>query len=96
MTSGSDLRRLHAYVSGRVQGVFFRGRTLEVAARLGLAGWVRNLPDGRVEVLAEGAAQALEQLLAFLRVGPSGARVDHVNEAWGVASGGLPAFEVRG
>ena len=96
MTQSSDPRRLHAYVSGRVQGVFFRARTREVAARLGLSGWARNLPDGRVEVLAEGAAPAVEELLAFLRVGPPGARVDDVNEAWGVASGGLGAFEVRG
>ncbi len=96
MTSSSDPRRLHAYVSGRVQGVFFRARTREVAVRLGLCGWVRNLPDGRVEVLAEGSGEALETLLEFCRVGPTGARVDDVNEAWGVASGGLEAFEVRG
>ncbi len=96
MTSSSDSRRLHAFVSGRVQGVFFRARTCEVATRLGLAGWVRNLPDGRVELLAEGPGEALEQLLAFCRVGPAGARVDDVNVAFGVASGGLGAFEVRG
>ena len=47
-------RRIHLWVSGRVQGVFFRATTREVAVALGLRGWVRNLPDGRVEVVAEG------------------------------------------
>lgn len=65
-------------VSGRVQGVGFRYFTLEVARRANLSGVVRNLPDGRVEVLAEGEAPSIDQLEARLRQGPSRARVSHV------------------
>lgn len=63
-------------VRGRVQGVFFRASTREQAQRLGLRGYARNLPDGRVEVLAVGEAQALEALERWLRHGPRMARVD--------------------
>lgn len=64
------------WVTGRVQGVWFRASTQERAAGLGLDGWVRNLADGRVEVLASGTEGQLERLEAFLREGPPGARVD--------------------
>ncbi len=63
-------------VSGRVQGVFFRQSTAERATVLGLDGWVRNLPDGRVEGLACGAPEALQQLQQWLRRGPPAARVE--------------------
>ena len=69
-------------VSGRVQGVGFRYSTQEVAVRLGLRGWVRNLSDGRVELEAEGDAAALDRLLEFLRAGPRMARVDGVEVSW--------------
>jgi acylphosphatase len=75
-------RRLHAVVSGRVQGVGFRASAQQVAQRLGLAGWVRNLADGRVELHAEGPATALDQLLDWLRQGPSLSRVDGVDVDW--------------
>jgi acylphosphatase len=65
-------------VSGRVQGVFYRASTREQALGLGLAGYARNLPDGRVEVLASGSVEALDVLEHWLRRGPSGARVDAV------------------
>lgn len=61
---------LHAVVHGRVQGVFFRASTQKKARALGLTGWVRNLPDGTVEVLAVGPRPALEALLAWLHEGP--------------------------
>jgi acylphosphatase len=67
-----------AYVSGRVQGVWFRGSTAARAAVLGLAGHARNLDDGRVEVLAVGEAHAVEQLLAWLNQGPPAADVHAV------------------
>jgi len=89
------LLRLQLLVSGRVQGVCYRQSTAEVAARLGLQGWVRNLPDGRVELLAEGARGALEALLTACRRGPPAARVDAVEATWGEASGALGPFEVR-
>jgi acylphosphatase len=70
-------------VEGRVQGVFYRASTHATAASLGLAGWVRNLSDGRVEVVAEGDPAAIECLAAWLWEGPPGAAVTGVMlEAW--------------
>lgn len=87
--------RLHLVVSGLVQGVYYRQSTAEVAGGLGLLGWVRNLPDGRVEVLAEGARGALEALLAACRRGPPAARVTGVEAEWADARGDLGPFAVR-
>lgn len=61
---------MHCYVSGRVQGVFFRAATREQARLLGLTGWVRNLPDGRVEVQAFGEEELLKSLRQWLKRGP--------------------------
>jgi len=87
-------RRAHAVVTGRVQGVGFRAATVDAARGAGLGGWVRNLDDGAVEVEAEGPAEGVERLLAWLASGPPGARVDDVavedREAVGTRS-----FEVR-
>ncbi len=69
---------LHAFVSGRVQGVWFRQSTKEQAISLGLKGWVRNLSDGRVEVLAAGEEKAVRQLEAWLAQGPELANVAEV------------------
>lgn len=69
---------LHGYVSGRVQGVFFRQATAEQAERLDVDGWVRNLGDGRVEVLLEGAEPAVRELAAWLEQGPPKAKVTAV------------------
>lgn len=81
-------------VSGRVQGVYFRQSTAERARALGLDGWVRNLPDGRVEGVAQGPSAALEQLRVWLRQGPSAARVDALD--WQAGAEPPPAgFEVR-
>ncbi|TAN07894.1 MAG: acylphosphatase [Rhodanobacteraceae bacterium] len=65
-------------VQGRVQGVFFRASTRDVALRLGLAGYAKNLTDGSVEVLASGNAEALDELNAWLQHGPPAARVERV------------------
>ena len=67
-------------VTGKVQGVFFRHSTRVEARRLGLHGFARNLPDGRVEVVARGAAARLDELHAWLHRGPDQARVDSVRE----------------
>ena len=71
-----DLVRIRVFAGGRVQGVAYRFFAKKYAARLGLTGWVRNLDDGRVEVLAEGPAGPIESFLERLREGPSLARVD--------------------
>ena len=73
------MKKMHAYVSGKVQGVFFRANTADIANRLGVKGWVRNLNNGKVEVLAEGAPDKLNQLLNWLKRGPVWAKVDNVN-----------------
>jgi len=73
---------LHALVSGRVQGVFFRMFVLREAQALGLAGMVRNVADGRVEVAAEGDRAKLERLVERLKAGPRGAVVEDVDAAW--------------
>ena len=66
---------MHVWVSGLVQGVGFRAAVQRRAREMGLSGWVRNLPDGRVELVAEGPPDRLEALLEFCKVGPRGARV---------------------
>lgn len=66
---------MHYYVSGKVQGVWFRASTKTQADQLGLSGWVRNLPDGRVEVLACGEENKVAQLHAWLQHGPERAEV---------------------
>lgn len=95
MTSTEAVQQLHAIVFGVVQGVNFRYSTRREAQRLGLVGWVRNLPDGTVEVTAEGARAALEQLLSFLHKGPPAARVTHVQVEWRSPTGEFTQFEIR-
>ena len=75
------MKRLRVVARGRVQGVFFRDSVRRLAARLGVAGWVRNRADGSVEAVFEGDSGAVEELVAFCREGPSGARVDAVDVA---------------
>lgn len=70
--------RVHVWVSGRVQGVYFRYKTLEEARRYGVTGWVRNLIDGRVEAVFQGDEAAVTHMIMFCREGPAYARVDHV------------------
>lgn len=77
--SNSDTRKW--LISGRVQGVFFRESTRRQAEPLGLSGHAVNLPDGRVEVVASGPVQALDELERWLEEGPEAARVDHLERA---------------
>jgi acylphosphatase len=91
----SDRARVHLVVSGRVQGVAFRAYTEDQGRRLGVAGWVRNLADGRVEILAEGPREALESLVAFCRRGPPAARVEGVQAEWQPFGGDLGPFAMR-
>lgn len=69
------MNAVHVFVSGRVQGVYYRQTTRHEARRLGLFGWVRNLPDGRVELWAQGEQASVDQFVDWLWIGPSGAKV---------------------
>lgn len=82
-------------VSGRVQGVGFRASTWEQASRLGLCGYVRNLADGRVEVLVAGADEALDALAGWLWQGPPSSRVDSIDRQDAVTPVEQDRFEIR-
>ena len=87
-------RRLRVVVTGRVQGVCFRMYTRDTAARLGLTGWVRNRPDGAVELVAEGPEFELGQLAEWCEHGPSHARVDRCVTTYSDATGGYTDFTI--
>ncbi len=86
--------RARIRVTGRVQGVAFRASTVEEAERLGVAGFVRNLRDGSVEVEAEGERSLVESLVRWCRRGPPPARVDRVEVEWLAASGDSGPFGI--
>jgi acylphosphatase len=86
--------RAHVWISGIVQGVAFRYYTRRQATRLGLTGWVRNLRDGRVEAIFEGDETQVEDMLAWCREGPPGARVDDLNMEKSQASGEFTTFDI--
>lgn len=87
--------RAHVFVSGRVQGVFFRSEIRHEAKKRNVKGWVRNLPDGRVEAVFEGDKENVEELIEFCKRGPPGARVTSVKVIWESYSGGFREFEIR-
>lgn len=83
------------YVEGRVQGVGFRYFTEYCSQELGLAGYCKNLSDGRVLVEVEGGRDVVEFLIDRLRQGPPRARVNHVDVTWKAPTGRFPTFEIR-
>lgn len=87
--------RLHVLISGRVQGVGFRYATAREAERLGLNGWVRNCPNGRVEAEFEGVRESLERMLAWCNHGPAYAAVDDVTVQWEAGEPRHRSFTVR-
>ncbi len=87
--------RAHIVVSGRVQGVFFRSETQDEAHRRNVTGWVRNLPDGRVEAVFEGEKPVVDALIAFCRRGPSGAKVAKIDVAWEPPLSEFKTFSIR-
>ena len=91
----SDLQRARVRVSGQVQGVFFRDSTRQKAEELGLAGWVRNMPDGQVEALFEGPSDKVEEIVRWCKEGPQRASVENVDTDFESAGGDLEGFEVR-
>lgn len=81
------MKRARVRIRGFVQGVCFRAETRDRAGSLGVAGWVRNVPDGTVEAVFEGEAARVDTLVAWCRRGPEGARVDDVAVEWEEPSG---------
>ena len=90
----AERRRARIVVTGIVQGVAYRQSTVLEAERLGLAGWVRNLPDGRVEAMAEGPRERVESLVAWCWRGPPAARVSDVAVRWEEPAAPLAGFSV--
>lgn len=86
--------RAHALISGRVQGVFYRMETRKVAEKFGVAGWVRNLIDGRVEAMFEGAEGDVEAVLKWCHEGPRHAVVENVEISRQAYSGEFDSFEI--
>jgi len=74
--------RVHLVITGRVQGVWFRANTQKKAKTLDLKGWVKNLPDGRVEAVFEGEKEQIDRIIEWCKKGPSFARVDDVQIQW--------------
>lgn len=88
-------KRVHLWISGFVQGVFFRARTKDQADSRGLTGWVRNISDGRVETVFEGADKEVEEMIEWCRYGPQGAMVKAVELKWETPAGEFTDFEIR-
>ena len=86
--------RAHVYVGGRVQGVFFRSEIQDKAVRHEVTGWVRNLPDGRVEAVFEGKKESVDKLIEFCKRGPPGSRVTNVEVSWENPSGEFKNFKI--
>jgi acylphosphatase len=87
-------QQLHVVISGLVQGVGFRHATYRQALKLGLRGWVRNLPDGRVEAVIQGERATIEQLHAWCQHGPAIARVDRVETTWEAVRTPYTSFDI--
>ena len=86
--------RAHVWVSGRVHGVFMRATTRQVAQKLGLTGWVKNLRDGRVEAIFEGPREKVEEMIKFCHDGPPAAIVEDVELKWETPTGKFDNFDI--
>ena len=82
VTEERKTARAHVFISGQVQGVFFRQKAKDRARTRGVTGWVRNLPDGRVEAVFEGSRESIESVIDWCRRGPSLAEVDSIDVEW--------------
>jgi acylphosphatase len=85
--------RAHIFVSGRVQGVFFRVNTVQEAEKLGILGWVKNLEDGRVEAVLEGDSEKVKGMVEWLKKGPPAAKVEHLDVQFEDYKGEFKNFE---
>ena len=88
-------KRIHIFVTGRVQGVFFRQSTKVMAIKNNVKGWVRNLDDGRVEIIGEGEIQDIENLIQWCKTGPANSRVDEFELSEENFTDEFENFEVR-
>ena len=88
-------KRVHIFVNGRVQGVFFRQATKVIAIKNNVTGWVRNLDDGRVEILIEGDDKCIDSVIAWCDCGPANSRVDEFELSEENHTGEFEKFEVR-
>ncbi len=88
------MKRLHIFVSGMVQGVFFRQSTLIKAEELGLKGWVKNLRDKRVELVCEGHEDSLHAMIVWCGKGPNGAFVESLDTLWEEFKGEFNSFKI--
>jgi acylphosphatase len=95
MDNSPELARVRLKIAGRVQGVYFRASALQQAQTLGLTGWVMNCLDGSVEAIAEGTRAKLEELIAWCRHGPTGARVTNVDIRWETPEHAFRGFTIR-
>ncbi len=86
--------RAHVFIAGKVQGVYFRANTRRKADSLSLKGWVRNLPDGRVEAVFEGEEEPIKRILDFCNHGPQDAVVEQVDLTWDKYTGELKDFKI--
>ena len=87
--------KVHLYISGRVQGVYYRAFTQEVADSLGLKGWVRNLPDRRVEAVFEGERELIKEAILKCKQGPPYANVTNIDVTWENQLEGFSDFSIR-
>jgi len=95
LLSSVKMVRAHIFISGRVQGVFFRSNMRFVASRFGVCGWVRNTSDGRVEAVLEGPEDAVKRVIEWAHEGPPLARVDRVEVIWEDYKGEFKDFRIR-
>jgi acylphosphatase len=91
----AEVAEAHVIVSGRVQGVWYRGSTQRAASAAGVHGWVRNLPDRRVEAVLQGERAAVESVIEFMRTGPPGASVTECVVSWRTAGERVHGFDIR-
>lgn len=95
LSKNGPLVRAHIFISGRVQGVFFREKAKKKAESLGVSGWIKNLSDGRVEAVFGGEREKVEKMLKWSKRGPFWAKVEHFDLIWEEYQGEFKTFEVR-
>lgn len=90
----SNKAQAHLIISGKVQGVYFRGFTAELATRLGLTGWVKNIPSRQVEAVFEGDKEVIEEAIKQCYIGPPLSKVTNIEVTWSDYTGSYKTFEI--